>query len=779
MGTHGDAVGATPVLIMRKQRWALAIAVMVVAVQMLGVPAAARQLPGGRGNGPARSGRSWRVAEVRDCEGANLAHVITRPSVVLNSVCSFLQCVSDGYQLGTTRKPCFQFLPSNANVDIGGQVGQRICGSAAEVWVPSHCCCDGGRGLPHRGNADGKQHQNQKTTRSRLLQLLTGMVADPTIRTRTRLFTRFSFEKHLGDFCLLCPHPRPSLRKLSSDPGNGRASPLRRLLGDLRRGGIHDQIFSTSPPPSLLPQPATASSSSKGVPGQVPLVLPAGGAARGRLRHILDPQERDEVASIMSYVKSMSYEYKYTFMNREGDTIDCVAIQDQPSLRHSVLQGHTVIDLEPQNAPPLGWSLYPHIPPGSGSTPSLLPLWPPRAGGDHDAQASMASGAIRNETAAGSINETQATATDEGEPPESEDQSVDAAASCPEGTIPVRRMTVAEVLRLKSLRNFRQKYGPLDAREGPLGAGDSHRARMGPSPSPGLVFSSNRRGHARRTAHVQQSSSPHQPRSMDAAVSGEGKGHHEYATVQRYGQRNIGAKVVLNLWQPNVEGDSEFSLSQMWVTSGSYDSGTLNTMEVGWQVFPAKYGDREVRLFIYHTRDAYKETGCYNLDCTGFVQTNKNIVLGGPVGSTSEPKGKQKEIAVMWWLEPETGKWWLQVGKQWVGYFPRDWFSTLEGGADHIGFGGEVVDLELLGRHTSTEMGSGVFPRGKDSFGKVAYQRNLEYIDMNNAYKSISSVSEIITNRACYELETFKDNSDWGFHFFFGGPGYTKNGTCK
>jgi len=48
------------------------------------------------------------------------------------------------------------------------------------------------------------------------------------------------------------------------------------------------------------------------------------------------------------------------------------------------------------------------------------------------------------------------------------------------------------------------------------------------------------------------------------------------------GDEYYGAKASINVWAPLVENPSEFSLSQMWVISGSFGDD-LNTIEAGWQ----------------------------------------------------------------------------------------------------------------------------------------------------------------------------------------------------
>lgn len=44
-----------------------------------------------------------------------------------------------------------------------------------------------------------------------------------------------------------------------------------------------------------------------------------------------------------------------------------------------------------------------------------------------------------------------------------------------------------------------------------------------------------------------------------------------------------GAKATINVWRSDVEMPSEFSLSQIWILGGAFNSG-LNTIEAGWQV---------------------------------------------------------------------------------------------------------------------------------------------------------------------------------------------------
>lgn len=47
--------------------------------------------------------------------------------------------------------------------------------------------------------------------------------------------------------------------------------------------------------------------------------------------------------------------------------------------------------------------------------------------------------------------------------------------------------------------------------------------------------------------------------------------------------------------------------------------------------------------------DSYEATGCYNLLCSGFVQTNSKIAIGAAISPTSSYKGGQFDISILIW----------------------------------------------------------------------------------------------------------------------------------
>ncbi|XP_076935258.1 protein neprosin-like [Bidens hawaiensis] len=300
---------------------------------------------------------------------------------------------------------------------------------------------------------------------------------------------------------------------------------------------------------------------------------------------------------------------------------------------------------------------------------------------------------------------------------------------CPKGTVPVRRSTVHDVLRANSLYDFGKKR-----------RGSAPLARRADAPD---------------------------------VVSGNG---HEHAIAYTGTSSEIyGAKATINVWDPNIEVINEFSLSQIWVLSGSFDGSDLNSIEAGWQVSPELYGDSRPRLFTYWTSDAYQATGCYNLLCSGFVQTNSRIAIGAAISPLSEFQGSQFDVTIVIWKDPKLGNWWMGFGDNTlVGYWPADLFTHLADRATMVEWGGEVVNSRANSQHTSTEMGSGHF--AEDGFGKSSYFRNLEIVDSDNSLISVRDISTLAENTNCYNIKS-GSNNQWGTYFYYGGPG--RNPECQ
>ncbi|KAJ7513880.1 hypothetical protein O6H91_23G018100 [Diphasiastrum complanatum] len=297
---------------------------------------------------------------------------------------------------------------------------------------------------------------------------------------------------------------------------------------------------------------------------------------------------------------------------------------------------------------------------------------------------------------------------------------------CPAGTIPVRRTKAEDVLRAASVEQFGIKKSPPVT---PKLTGD--------------------------------------PQSLSSYG-------HEHAIGYISGYQFHGAQASINVWRPRIEVSKEFSLSQMWLLSGSF-VGDLNSIEAGWQVSPELYGDSNPRFFTYWTRDGYQSTGCYNLLCSGFIQVGNGIAIGASIAPVSSYSGAQYDIKILIWKDPRTGNWWMRYGQDsLVGYWPAALFTHLRGYATMIEWGGEVVNTHPRNQHTATEMGSGRFPQ--QGFSQASYFRNIGLVDGSNQLHSPANLRTLAERPSCYDIKS-SYNSNWGVYFYYGGPG--QNPGCR
>lgn len=245
----------------------------------------------------------------------------------------------------------------------------------------------------------------------------------------------------------------------------------------------------------------------------------------------------------------------------------------------------------------------------------------------------------------------------------------------------------------------------------------------------------------------------------------------------------IAAQSTLNTWMPSVQSNGELSLSQLWIAGDLVDgfvTKDTQTIEIGYQVLPILYGDNNPHLFIYYTADGYRDTGCYNQDCPGFVQTSNILDLGGTIpGSTLG--GNQIEGTIAFYRDPSTGNWILFYVDSAGNYIQSGFYNAsifgsgqLSQHGDFIQFGGEVTKTDDA-IHTTTDMGSGAFPNA--GYSNAAYQRNLKYMDLNGVVRAVTSTDVRVTNSNCYTL-TEGTNPSWGTSFYFGGPGFN-GASCQ
>ncbi|KAF1004072.1 MAG: hypothetical protein GAK28_04236 [Luteibacter sp.] len=315
------------------------------------------------------------------------------------------------------------------------------------------------------------------------------------------------------------------------------------------------------------------------------------------------------------------------------------------------------------------------------------------------------------------------------------------AQRCAEGSVPFRRLTIDEIAAHRTLEDFLSK-------ERPEAADDRHYY-----------------------AHVAQ--------TAPSNILGGGAG--------------------LNLWKPVVDNHT-MSLLQIWL-SGQSEANATQTAEVGWQVQPGAWNTYDPTIFVYWTADGYSQTGCYNLGCTGFVQTASDLALGSSIPSDrySVKGGSQGIVNVSWQRNNDDGSWWLVLDGEAVGYLPGNLYGQGDlGRADGnrlMDAGGEIAD----GGKPAAPMGSGEYADA--GYRQAAFVTDLHYLDGNLAKQPVDLMSGntwINPTPHCYTLSLIGVNASdipgglpegtsttpnheagmSGTSFYLGGPG-TANADCQ
>ncbi|MEU3653525.1 neprosin family prolyl endopeptidase [Streptomyces sp. NPDC032161] len=232
---------------------------------------------------------------------------------------------------------------------------------------------------------------------------------------------------------------------------------------------------------------------------------------------------------------------------------------------------------------------------------------------------------------------------------------------CPEGTVPILRLTLERLVRFRTLEDFLR--GGLQVR----------RDEEGVAHPFGKIWGN---AYDRRDNH--------------------------------------GGSSGVNVWAPLVFG-VESSASQQWYTSGT-SSSPFQSVECGYRLGPPF--DNKPRLFVFYTPDGYTSV-CYNDWHAGtwVYRTGASHVLGAAL--TASQPGAPVQYRMGFFLTG--GAWWFSIGDDWIGYYPATLFGSgmLANKAASAGFGGEVG-----GAGTAfPSMGSGEKPPA--GYGHAAYQHDI------------------------------------------------------
>ncbi|XP_047341261.1 uncharacterized protein LOC124944956 [Impatiens glandulifera] len=250
---------------------------------------------------------------------------------------------------------------------------------------------------------------------------------------------------------------------------------------------------------------------------------------------------------------------------------------------------------------------------------------------------------------------------------------------------------------------------------------------------------------------------------------------HEYAMISDEGTNYYGASAWLNVWSPNVEY-GELSAGKMKLISATLTDfyNSYNSIEVGWMVYPSRYNNStKPKFYGYWTSDGDQRTGCYDLDCNGFVQTNGDVAFGATIEPVSTYNGDQYEMFFTIFKDKITGNWWLQFNGNNIGYWPNTLFKRLANNATIVNWGGEILNVRHAGHHTTTQMGSGHF--SSESYRKAAYISRMKVFNSNYDRKDPGYLVKIQSNQGCYDVNI--DQRIAGKGISYGGPGFSS--TCS
>jgi Neprosin len=444
-----------------------------------------------------------------------------------------------------------------------------------------------------------------------------------------------------------------------------------------------------------------------------------------------------EVAKAQTYLDSLyaQSDVQHTFTTKFNEVIDCIPFKSHPSVKAAAKSGIALADEGPPVAPPL---------------PPSMP-------------------AVDNTVAFnGQLD------------------SSGQARACPKGTVPYRRVTLAQV----------QGAGGLDA----------------------YLWAQS---HQQPGRHIP-------PASPICGSTGSTASGFSWA-LGNAPLSNLGGTVIAAVYNPGVtvrsncggfqQQSCEHSLSQVWATTGTCEyTGTngpnnctvgasgnaIQSVELGWHVDFGVEGDANTHLFSFSTQNGYDENitggGCYNT-CS-FVPTSSPAYMPGQTisGIVNPFSGKAPLEYAFQVFNPGSTQpaqyqnWYVYVNGALIGYYPGNIFSgAMVTHATDFEMGGEVFSDYANGQNNNdVQMGSGLSPNG-NGFTQVAYQRSVYYLNTGTGTGSICG-SPFCSGGYCYNAASLAGNtgvcgfnattffalsttdapggsqaSCWGPYFYYGG----------
>ncbi|PKA50892.1 hypothetical protein AXF42_Ash007547 [Apostasia shenzhenica] len=197
---------------------------------------------------------------------------------------------------------------------------------------------------------------------------------------------------------------------------------------------------------------------------------------------------------------------------------------------------------------------------------------------------------------------------------------------------------------------------------------------------------------------------------------------------------------------------------------------TASSIEAGWHIHPQLYGDYDPHFYVYWMNNGFRNLGCYNLQCPGFVRhPQSRYIPGAKIWPLSKYGGAQWYIDLKLFKDSTTGDWWLYEGsnnyQNPVGYFSNDIFVNFNN-VTYLFIGGGVSYPKSS---KAAPMGSGHWHYEGDK--KAAELTRVKLINSaGNAFAPDQFSLRSYVTAPCYGV-TALNYHDYGSQFYYGGPG--------
>ncbi|XP_015081810.1 uncharacterized protein LOC107025539 [Solanum pennellii] len=219
-----------------------------------------------------------------------------------------------------------------------------------------------------------------------------------------------------------------------------------------------------------------------------------------------------------------------------------------------------------------------------------------------------------------------------------------------------------------------------------------------------------------------------------------------------------GAGMDTTVYNPQVNGQ-QHSGSRLKIHKGS------DIVQAGWRVDPTLYGDTNTRLFIHFQAG---EIRCFNTLCPGFVQVNHDIPLDNSLNDTISVRGGKLWGLVVHIERDLSGNWWFLLRKDFtrVGFWPQSLFTDLKSFATNVDWGGVVYSPSGVPK---PPMGSSYFPIENTSYD--SYCTDLTIVNEKGKTIEVDTTVTHTDNPYRGEFKLLSRGTQNKYFFIYGGPG--------